>query len=85
AAPRRPLDAPPPSEPSPERHCLARDRLSRTASALRALPPRCRDLLRLLAASASYTEVSAALDVPMGSIGPTRSRCLRRLQEAVGD
>jgi hypothetical protein len=29
----------------------------------------------------SYDEVSDALDMPVGSIGPTRQRCLRSLRE----
>jgi RNA polymerase sigma factor (sigma-70 family) len=47
------------------------------------LPVRCRELLRILMASPapSYAEVAAALDLPVGSIGPTRARCLRRLRE----
>ncbi len=47
------------------------------------LPARCRELLRLLVASPppSYLEVAAALDMPVGSIGPTRARCLRRLRD----
>lgn len=46
------------------------------------LPARCRDLLRVLMATPppSYAEVAAALDLPVGSIGPTRARCLRRLR-----
>jgi RNA polymerase sigma factor (sigma-70 family) len=41
----------------------------------------CQRLLRLLFADppAQYDEISAALEMPMGSIGPTRSRCLARL------
>lgn len=44
---------------------------------------RCRELLRVLMASPppSYTEVAAALDLPVGSIGPTRARCLQRLRD----
>jgi DNA-directed RNA polymerase specialized sigma24 family protein len=47
------------------------------------LPGRCRQLLRILMASPppSYAEVAAALDVPIGSIGPTRARCLERLRQ----
>jgi RNA polymerase sigma factor (sigma-70 family) len=43
----------------------------------------CVRLLRVLMASPrpSYPAVSAALDMPVGSIGPTRQRCLRRLRE----
>jgi DNA-directed RNA polymerase specialized sigma24 family protein len=29
---------------------------------------------------ASYEEISAAMGMPIGSIGPTRGRCLERLQ-----
>jgi RNA polymerase sigma factor (sigma-70 family) len=46
---------------------------------------RCQRLLRVLMASPppSYTEVSAALDMPIGSIGPTRQRCLEQLRRIV--
>ena len=49
-----------------------------------ALPPRCRRLLRVLLADPepSYTEVSAALGIPIGSIGPTRARCLACLRRS---
>ncbi|WP_213457035.1 RNA polymerase sigma factor [Rhizomonospora bruguierae] len=44
----------------------------------RAMGPRCQSLLRALMADPppSYAEVSAALEMPIGSIGPTRQRCL---------
>lgn len=47
------------------------------------LPLRCRQLLRILMASPppSYAQVAAALDLPVGSIGPTRARCLQRLRQ----
>jgi len=46
------------------------------------MPERCRVLLRVLMASPppAYAEVAAALDMPIGSIGPTRQRCLERLR-----
>jgi RNA polymerase sigma factor (sigma-70 family) len=45
------------------------------------LPERCQQLLRIaVAAPQAYDEVSAALDMPVGSIGPTRARCLARLR-----
>lgn len=46
------------------------------------LGDRCRQLLRVLMASPppSYQEVSAALEIAVGSIGPLRQRCLRRLR-----
>jgi RNA polymerase sigma factor (sigma-70 family) len=50
--------------------------------AFRALTPRCQALLRVLMADPppSYAEVSASLHVPVGSIGPTRQRCLDLLR-----
>jgi RNA polymerase sigma factor (sigma-70 family) len=46
------------------------------------LGERCRKLLRVLMATPppSYQEVSAALGIAVGSIGPMRQRCLRRLR-----
>lgn len=57
-----------------------RDRL--LWSAFTALGERCQALLRLLMADVtpSYEEVSAALEMPVGAIGPTRQRCLERLR-----
>jgi RNA polymerase sigma factor (sigma-70 family) len=47
------------------------------------LNERCQQILRALMASPppSYAEVSSALELPVGSIGPTRGRCLDRLRE----
>lgn len=49
----------------------------------RRLPERCQQLLRVLMAvdPPSYAEVAQALGLPIGSIGPTRMRCLKRLRE----
>jgi RNA polymerase sigma factor (sigma-70 family) len=46
------------------------------------LPERCQQLLRLLMVDTppSYEELSAALAMPIGSIGPTRGRCLDKLR-----
>jgi RNA polymerase sigma factor (sigma-70 family) len=46
------------------------------------LSERCQALLRILVADPppSYEDISAALDMPIGSIGPTRQRCLERLR-----
>lgn len=62
---------------------LADERDDDLRHAVAALPPRCRQLLQLLMLDPppSYEEVSAALSMPIGSIGPTRGRCLRRLRE----
>jgi RNA polymerase sigma factor (sigma-70 family) len=53
-------------------------------AAFAALPPRCRQLLSMLISDPphSYAEISAALPIPVGSIGPQRSRCLDRLRRS---
>jgi RNA polymerase sigma factor (sigma-70 family) len=63
-----------------------REDAARAATMWRAfslLSGRCRELLRILMATPppSYAEVAAALGLPVGSIGPTRARCLQRLRE----
>jgi RNA polymerase sigma factor (sigma-70 family) len=47
------------------------------------LPARCQQLLRVLMAvePPSYAEIAAVFGVPIGSIGPTRMRCLQRLRD----
>jgi RNA polymerase sigma factor (sigma-70 family) len=49
----------------------------------RRLSERCQTLLRIVAMvdRPDYDVVSAALDMPRGSIGPTRGRCLAKLRE----
>lgn len=67
---------------SPDRHLLREERDALVREAVDRLPDRCRRLLDLLmdGEQPSYREVSAALDMPVGSIGPTRGRCLDRLR-----
>jgi RNA polymerase sigma factor (sigma-70 family) len=47
------------------------------------LPGRCRELLRIVSqvARPDYATVAEALGMPVGSIGPTRGRCLAKLRE----
>lgn len=51
------------------------------------LSERCQRLLRVLMVCdrPNYTEVSASLGMPVGSIGPTRMRCLSTLRSLVSD
>ena len=63
-------------------HGLITAELRQTVTdALADLPPRCRELLTLLFVSdqPNYEELSRQLGIPIGSIGPTRGRCLDRL------
>ncbi|MEJ2888529.1 RNA polymerase sigma factor [Actinomycetospora aeridis] len=66
----------------PEEAVLARAEDGRVRSAVRRLPPHHRELLALLLAepAPSYDEIADRLDIPRGSIGPTRGRILRRLR-----
>lgn len=61
---------------------LAEERDAQLWECFGALHGRCQQLLRVLMADPppSYAEVAAALDMPVGSIGPTRGRCLDRLR-----
>jgi RNA polymerase sigma factor (sigma-70 family) len=45
------------------------------------LTPGCRELLALLMADPpmNYQEIAGKLEMPVGSIGPTRGRCLKKL------
>ncbi|SOD72363.1 RNA polymerase sigma factor (sigma-70 family) [Jatrophihabitans sp. GAS493] len=49
---------------------------------LSALPERCQQLLRVIAFSdrPDYNQLATALGMPVGSIGPTRGRCLAKLR-----
>jgi RNA polymerase sigma factor (sigma-70 family) len=50
-------------------------------TAYRQLSERCRQLLRVAVwEPRAYDEISVALGMPVGSIGPTRRRCLTRLR-----
>lgn len=64
-------------------HQLLRDeRDAELWAAFTDMSDRCQCLLRVLMATPppSYEAVAAALDMPIGSIGPTRARCLARLR-----
>ena len=55
-------------------------------AAFERLPERCRVLLRMLTSdpAPSYEEIGAILGMPIGSIGPTRIRCLAKLRTEAG-
>lgn len=80
-----PLDGnyelPSPDE-SPEGVVLRDELVTLVREALERLSERDRELLTLLSVypPPSYEEVSSRLSMPMGSIGPTRMRALRRLR-----
>lgn len=61
--------------------------LARVRAAIDAIDERCRRLLLALFGDdepPAYDDLARRLDMPLGSIGPTRSRCLAKLRRAVG-
>ncbi|WP_158847753.1 RNA polymerase sigma factor [Saccharothrix deserti] len=82
-----PLEQLPDPGPALDESLLVEERDAALWRALAALSERCQRLLRVLMASPppAYAEVADALDMPIGSIGPTRQRCLGRLREVVRD
>ena len=76
--------APDQQAPDVERGLLDEERDAALWRAFESLSGPCKVLLRVLIAdpAPSYAEVSAMLGMPVGSIGPTRSRCLTRLRRS---
>ena len=71
-----------PSDDRTEQRLITRERNTAVRRAFARISERCQTLLRLLAApeAPSYDEISAALGMPIGAIGPTRARCLDQLR-----
>lgn len=69
-------------EPDIDARLLADEQAQVVQEAMSCLPRRWQRLLELLMADppASYAEISDQLGLPIGSIGPTRGRCLERLR-----
>jgi RNA polymerase sigma factor (sigma-70 family) len=63
---------------------LMAERNAALRTALAELPPRFQQLLAMLSSDPpySYAEISATLQIPIGSIGPQRARCLERLRKS---
>jgi RNA polymerase sigma factor (sigma-70 family) len=72
----------PSDAPHPDERLITEQNGIAVQTALERLGPRDRALLRMLAAepAPSYAEISAALGIAIGSIGPMRARALTRLR-----
>jgi RNA polymerase sigma factor (sigma-70 family) len=70
-----------------EQVVLAAERNAALREAFAQLPPCCRRLIALLTEDppVPYAEVSAMLGMPVGSIGPSRGRCLGKLRRYLAD
>jgi RNA polymerase sigma factor (sigma-70 family) len=62
---------------------LAQERATAAFAALGSLPPAWRTLIQLLTQdpAPSYEQISKELNIPVGSIGPTRGRCVRKIRD----
>lgn len=80
---RDPDQEPPDTEHDPEILAVHRERNALLWRAMQQLPLHCQTLLRILASSDNrpYREIAATLDMPVGSIGPTRARCVQKLRQ----
>jgi RNA polymerase sigma factor (sigma-70 family) len=74
-----------PNARSAESDAVEKDESSRLWTAVDGLPERCRRLLRIVAFEdrPDYASLATDLDMPIGSIGPTRGRCLAKLRVAL--
>lgn len=77
-----PVDADLPAAPSAEALAMLSEDKRRLWEHVQALPPRCRRLLAVIAFAPrpDYVALAADLGMPVGSIGPTRGRCLAKLR-----
>jgi len=76
-----PLD---PAAETIEQELITAERNAALRAAFAELSGRCHELLSMLISDPppAYADISAALGIPVGSIGPTRARCLDRLRRS---
>ena len=81
------LDRAAPPGTGPEAHVVASHTARRLWSHVSALSERCRRLLRVIAFEdrPDYATLSGELGMAVGSIGPTRGRCLEKLRGLLAD
>ncbi len=74
-----------PRQRSAEQAAVLNDEQERLWAAVQTLDDRCQRLLRIVAFEhrPDYGRVAEQLDMPVGSIGPTRGRCLAKLKSAL--
>jgi RNA polymerase sigma factor (sigma-70 family) len=77
----------PDPEPGCEERVILADQYRALRIALHQLPRRCQELLRIVAfvPRPDYAAVAAELGMAVGSVGPTRGRCLGKLRALLAD
>jgi RNA polymerase sigma factor (sigma-70 family) len=70
------------SAPPVDERVLEDEQLGEVLGAFGEMSPKCREILELLCTDPplDYEAISEILGMPIGSIGPTRSRCIERLR-----
>lgn len=88
---RREIDVDEVPEPSaqgldPEAQSILSERQQVLWRHVSTLSPRCQELVRVIAFAdrPDYAAIAESLGMPVGSIGPTRGRCLQKLRLALG-
>lgn len=76
------MDLPAPDDGTPEVVVVRNTRQECLWRHVRQLTPRCRQLLRVIAFAdrPDYAQIAESMGMPVGSIGPTRGRCLAKLR-----
>jgi RNA polymerase sigma factor (sigma-70 family) len=70
---------------NPELAVLRAERMDDVRTAVATLSPQCQQMLELVLTDPppSYEEIAAAMSMAVGSVGPIRTRCLKRLRRAL--
>lgn len=70
-------------DPEMDAALIREERIAAARQAFTELPPRDMQLLTMLFADPPmpYKEISLAMGIPVGAIGPTRARCLARARK----
>lgn len=81
------IEARVPHQQAAEAEVVRVDEQDRLWACVRRLDARCQRLLRIVAFEdrPDYAGIAHDLDMPVGSIGPTRGRCLGKLKALLGD
>lgn len=67
-------------EPDPAARVLEADQARRLWLAVSKMPEPCRSILELLGSDVGYQQISVRMGIPVGTVGPTRARCLHKLR-----